>query len=147
MPRRLRRPERHAKLMDELASGDNSVFNTYAELLIFAGALGSFHSRRVEFKKVVGQVNYDVFEGRPEFPAVIECIALSESRSLAVFKEENSETRLTIFEEYACGGLEIISEKMAKGFLPQDAIIDLCKACQTSESVGPEVLRDYDLQF
>lgn len=147
MPRRIRRPNDFSSLMDKLAGSDESLFETYADLLIFTASLGFHHGRRKAFKQVAGQIPYTTFENRASFPTVINCIALGAKNDLSILKDENSDDRLTLFEEYACGGLEIVSSKLESGFLPKDAVIDLCTATQDKSNISSTLLDEYDLDL
>lgn len=147
MPRRLRRPSEFNNLMEKLVGDEESLFATYADLLIFAASLGFQHGKRKPFKQVAGQVPYGVFENRAVFPTVINSIALGEKNDLSILKEENSDDRLTIFEEYACGGLGILSNKLDSGFLPRDAVIDLCSATHERRDISTALLDEYDLKL
>lgn len=89
-------------------------FQTYADAIVFAAALGVKHKKRVPLgeisKREPGAIGLDIFVSRG-YDLVIKLLAVTETKDiniLAANDEEHEGKRLQIFEEYANGGLEIL---------------------------------------
>lgn len=116
--RRIKIAKDKSKLVKELKVSDNTTgpFQTYVDVLLFAAALGVKHKKRVplvEFTKDLDPIRRDYFY-QPKSELIINFLALSEIQSQLILanNEESDEQRLTIFEEYANGGLEILQQEL-----------------------------------
>jgi dnd system-associated protein 4 len=88
-------------------------FQSYADALVFAAALGMKRGRRepiTEYSKVIDPIRQDIFYGKG-YDQVINLLAVTsgnEPRILAS-TDEAEEERVRIFEEYANAGLELLA--------------------------------------
>lgn len=109
---RFKRPDKYIELYDELVKGDESIFNTYKDLMLFSACYGFKHKKRLP----VGTSSKDpirltIFQGSYDIN-VINGIALAETGDPKILSNEQEHERYKIFEEYSCGGLELIDTKI-----------------------------------
>lgn len=97
--------------IEKLPELGKSVFPTIRELLSFAALLGYSEGRKVPLDKNSGteDIGGSVYEHH-EAMEIIFALAIAEIKSSEILKEGNEEKCATIYEEYANGGLELISE-------------------------------------
>jgi dnd system-associated protein 4 len=117
---RVRVAKDKAELVKSLTSSDDATgpFQTYADVIVFAAALGAKHSRRIPLgevsKREPSPIGQEVFVSRG-YDLVIKLLAITATQDLKIlsYHEEKSENeRLRIFEEYANGGLEILQKEL-----------------------------------
>lgn len=122
MPRRVRRPKDKDELLATLV--EDGPFATFREVLVFAAALGVASQRRVSFEQTSEPIPWEVF-GNTAAPTM-DMIAAVTSDDIDILADDRIDDRLTIFEEYANGGLEIIRERLANDPRPAlDVILDI----------------------
>jgi len=108
MAKRIRRPSKFDDMLTDMTS--KKVFETYKDVLIFAACLGFKRKKRVPFTKSGEPIDLQIFSG--EFnTSVINIIAVAESSDLSYMGQDKEAERIVAFEEYACGGLEIIKNE------------------------------------
>jgi len=102
-------------LRADSADDTTKPFQTYAEVLVFAAALGAKRDRREPFaefsKRDPDPIPYDVFRKYDKVVKLLAVVATKNPRVLAD-SEEAEESRIKIFEEYANAGLEIIDNEL-----------------------------------
>jgi len=110
-----------AELVQSLRANDDntSPFQSYADVLVFAAALGMSSSARhpiQEYSKKIDPIRQDVFQGKG-YEQVINLISIADTNDpkLVTKSEEAERLRIKIFEEYANAGLEILEHRL-KGF-------------------------------
>lgn len=109
-----------AELIKSLTTSENnnSPFPTYADVVVFAAALGAKRKKRSPLgqisKKDPGPINLDVFVTRG-YDTAIKLLAIAdtkEAKILGTLDPRMAEKRIEIFEEYANGGLEILRDEL-----------------------------------
>jgi dnd system-associated protein 4 len=117
---RIRVARDKAELVKSLiASADNnSPFQTYADVILFAAVLGAKHNQRVPLgeisKKDPGPISIDIFISRGYDP-VMKLIAIAATENINVISPDRADfeqQRIGIFEEYANGGLAILEKEL-----------------------------------
>ncbi|MEH1948461.1 MAG: DNA phosphorothioation-associated protein 4 [Nostoc sp.] len=117
---RIRVAKDKAELVKDLTSsnGGTGPFNTFADVIVFAAALGAKHKKRVPLgeisKREPSPIPQEQFIVRG-YNTVINLIAIAETQEIKVLSLEegnNNEKRNYIFEEYANGGLEILQSEI-----------------------------------
>lgn len=122
MPRRVRRPKDKEELLTTLV--EEGPFTTFREVLVFAAALGVASERRAPFDQSSEPIPWEVF-GNTAAPTM-DMIAAVTSDEMDILADDRIDERLTIFEEYANGGLEIIRERLANDPRPAlDVVLDI----------------------
>jgi len=108
MTDRVRRPKIYEEMLDELKN--NGVFKTYKDALMFAACLGYDRGKRLEFPKSSEPINLQIFSG--EFnQTILNTLAVAETLDPACMGKDMEDEKVRIFEEYACGGLEILKNE------------------------------------
>ena len=102
----------NASVFDE--SG-KKLFSTIRELLTFSALLGVHHSLRIPLDKSAGvdDIQGSIYDDT-EALEFIWLIGIIETENVDVLKDGNERDCALIFEEYANGGLQLISEWLAK---------------------------------
>ena len=116
---RIRVAKDKADLVKALTSADGATgpFQTYADAIVFAAALGAKHKKRVPLGEIskrepapIGQEHF-LIKG---YDLLIKLLAMVEAREISILSSNNENfenQRLRIFEEYANGGLEILQNE------------------------------------
>ena len=103
------------KLLDN--SGTTGVFQTYADIVIFAAAVGMRHRKKIPLQEVSqsepAPISMEVFISRG-YEWVINLIAIAHTEETTILATDNSEEaqRIAILEEYANGGLAKLREEL-----------------------------------
>lgn len=116
---RIRIAKDKANLVKTLASSDGATgpFQTYADVIVFAAALGAKHKKRVPLGEIskrepapIGQEHFFI----KGYDFVIKLLAMNEYKKIDILSSSNNyeNKRLRIFEEYANGGLEILQNEL-----------------------------------
>ncbi|MEH2122701.1 DNA phosphorothioation-associated protein 4 [Nostoc sp.] len=117
---RIRVAKDKAELVKDLTSSDGGTgpFQTFADVIVFAAALGAKHKKRVALgeisKREPSPIPQEQFIVRG-YNTVINLIAIAETQDIKVLSLQegnNNEKRNYIFEEYANGGLEILQSEI-----------------------------------
>lgn len=113
---RIRVAKDKAELVKALTAADGATgpFQTYADVVVFAAALGAKHNKRVPLgeisKREPSPIPQEPFIVRG-YDTVINLLAINETKDikiLSLLEDNSNEKRIYIFEEYANGGLEIL---------------------------------------
>ena len=118
MADRVRRPLQYGDFLNELTR-DRLVFKTYKDALMFAACLGYSRGKRVPFDKTAEPINLHTFSGKFD-EMVMNTLAVAELNDPYVMGEDREDEKIRIFEEYACGGLEILDHELGQGSLTLD---------------------------
>ncbi len=117
---RVRVAKDKAELVKSLVASpeNNSPFQTYADVILFAAVLGAKHEQRLPLgeisKKEPGPISSEIFIARG-YDTVIKLIAIAATENINVISPDRAdfeEQRIHIFEEYANGGLEILQQEL-----------------------------------
>jgi dnd system-associated protein 4 len=117
---RIRVAKDKAELVKDLTSSDGGTgpFNTFADVIVFAAALGAKHKKRVALgeisKREPSPIRIEYFASMGN-DILIKLLAINETKdikTLSINEEEYERQRNHIFEEYANGGLEILQNEL-----------------------------------
>lgn len=104
------------KLLENSAT--TGVFQTYADIVIFAAAVGMRHRKKIPLQEVSqsepAPISMEVFISRG-YEWVINLIAIADTEYTTILATDNSEIeaqRIAILEEYANGGLAKLREEL-----------------------------------
>lgn len=101
---------------------DSKIFSSYKDALVFAACLGFNRGKRVSFTKYSEPIHLNTFSGKYDM-MIFDVIAICENNdNPMMMSEHNSDERIRIFEEYACGGLEILSNEVNSKNIESDLI-------------------------
>ena len=117
---RIRVAKDKAELVKDLTSSDGGTgpFNTFADVIVFAAALGAKHKKRVALgeisKREPSPIRIEYFASMGN-DILIKLLSINETKdikTLSLNEEEYERQRNYIFEEYANGGLEILQNEL-----------------------------------
>ncbi|WP_373538920.1 DNA phosphorothioation-associated protein 4 [Chamaesiphon sp.] len=120
MENRIRVAKDKAELVKSLMASteNNSPFQIYADIILFAAVLGAKHQKRVPLgeisKKEPGPISMDIFITRG-YDAVMKLMAIAATENINVISPDRADfeqQRIEIFEEYANGGLDILDREL-----------------------------------
>jgi dnd system-associated protein 4 len=116
---RIKVAKEQAELVQQLVDdqGKTAPFQTFADVVAFAAAVGVKYGKRVKFQNISknqpAPISLDIFISRG-YDTLIKLIAIHETKNIDILANEieTEHQRLNIFEEYANGGLEIIQQEL-----------------------------------
>ncbi|MBE9257157.1 DNA phosphorothioation-associated protein 4 [Dolichospermum sp. LEGE 00246] len=117
---RIRVAKDKAELVKSLTSADGGTgpFQTFADVIVFAAALGVKHKKRVPLgeisKREPSPIRLEYFATMGH-DMLIKLLGIIETHDIAIlspYEEEYEKQRNGIFEEYANGGLEILQNEL-----------------------------------
>ncbi|MCX7592920.1 MAG: DNA phosphorothioation-associated protein 4 [Fischerella sp.] len=117
---RIRVAKDKAELVKALTSADGGTgpFQTFADVIVFAAALGAKHKKRVPLgeisKREPAPIRLEYFASMGH-DWVIKLLGITETKDVKILslnQEEHEAKRNHIFEEYANGGLEILQSEL-----------------------------------
>jgi dnd system-associated protein 4 len=117
---RIRVARDKAELVKSLIASaeNNSPFQTYADVILFAAVLGAKQTQRIPLgeisKKEPGPISIEIFIARGYDP-VMKLIAIAATENINIISPDRAEfeqQRIQIFEEYANGGLAILDREL-----------------------------------
>jgi dnd system-associated protein 4 len=123
MTRRVRRPAQHESLLKRL-SGEEGPFSTLAEVLAFAAGVGYAEDRRVPFARSGEPIDFDVFQ-RLGVEGFIDMLAVAAHDEVSILSAEQVDQRLTTFEEYANGGLEVLQNRLVQSKADLETLLSI----------------------
>lgn len=106
-----------ADFVKSLTKEENGPFQTYADAIAFAAALGARRKKRLPFNQISKEpspIDLDIFISRG-YDLEMKLIALADTKKPKIISSNNDEAekeRIHIFEEYANGGLEILKDEL-----------------------------------
>lgn len=112
------RDPKHTALLESLcerkaANTNRPVFKTFIDLIVFSAMIGFSRGRLSPLSERVNEIPQRVFHNQG-VDGLIYLIAVMHANSGEMFREKNESDAWQIFEQYANGGLEIISEILAE---------------------------------
>jgi dnd system-associated protein 4 len=99
------------------SGGTSGLFQTYADVIVFAASLGAQEGKRVPLTAITREpspISLEIFLSRG-YDSFIKLLALVEtqaSNSISAYEADAEELRVQILEEYANGGLEKLQEDL-----------------------------------
>ena len=146
---RIRVAKDKAELVKALTTADGATgpFQTYADVIAFAAALGAKHKKRVPLgeisKREPSPIPQEQFIVRGH-DMVINLLAVIETKDikvLSIHEQKSNEKRNDIFEEYANGGLEILQLELRGAVDYSERLLLIL----SSERVNQEQIEEFDL--
>lgn len=107
---RVRRPAQYDAMLDDLK--EKGIFEKLTNALVFAACLGHRRSNAKDIGAAGEPVRLPLFNDRYD-EAVMNALAiLAKDGDPFMLAKENEDERISIFERYACGGLEVLSREI-----------------------------------
>ncbi len=119
---RVRRPERHEVLIQQMRN--DAGFPAMRDVLLFAAGVGFAQGRRVPFDRSGEPIRYEILTNDAlAEPFVSMLAAVSAQGDPEILDSARLTERITIFEEFANGGLEYIQEQVNTRREPLDVVV------------------------
>lgn len=113
---RVRQPKDHGALLEQLRTNNDGPFSTKAEALVFAAAVGWSKKQRRPFTEYLEPIRYHVVARSGTVESFISALAVLEHPDdPQILSDERVQDRITVFEEYANGGLVELQSKINTG--------------------------------
>lgn len=111
--RGIRRSKKFEEMVRQLAEKPHSisgrpVFPTIRELMCFAATLGFEHKRRNPIQDEYLEIDSRNFENSETAVDLLYLIGLASEKNVNILRDEETDKMVSIFEEYAQGGFEIL---------------------------------------
>lgn len=131
---RVRRPEDKDELLDRIVDGDGNAFNARYEALTFCAALGYSREKRIPFTNTGESIRWEQFQSVGA-GALSAMLAVASSDDAEIVAPERIEERIRVFEEYANGGLEVLSNEldMRPKMTPREVVLQLVLDAQQAD--------------
>ena len=142
MPRRIRRPADKESVFEALTKGESEVFTTYKDVMMMAACIGYSRKTRKPFDKTLEPISWSIFKDTDA--AVINALALAEIDDITILldTDDSFELKLTILEEYANAGLEVLQREVLRtAGRSLDNILDIVFSASQG-SMGHDLLVD-----
>jgi dnd system-associated protein 4 len=124
--RRVRIPADKEDILQLLVKSESSSgpFNLRADVLTFAAVLGLKNDKRIPFTESREPIRQDVFN-RQGHDTVINLVAVAASKDPKVLASDDAaeDIRITIFEEYANGGLDFLRGELRGAVDPLEHLL------------------------
>ena len=137
--KRIQRANDKEEIIKSLLSDQVGVFKEIWKLLLFAAQVGMRNDKRLPLKGVdAGKgVDQSTFGNCPAWPGVLYLMTLAETKNSNCLSGsvEAEDDRVSVFQEYANGGLEILRDFFAGRPLDLDGLLAFIET-QREESAG-----------
>ena len=137
--KRIQRANDKEEIIKSLMSDNVGVFKEIWKLLLFAAQVGMRNGKRLELKAVdAGKgIDQSTFGNCPAWPGVLYLMTLAETQKSDCLSgtAEADDDRVSIFQEYVNGGLEILRDFFAGRPLDLDGLLAFIET-QREESAG-----------
>ncbi len=124
--RRVQRDATKEEFIQQIIDNKTGYFGEIWRLLLFAALLGKAKGHREPLEKVDTGKSIDahIFKTSPLWPGIIHLLGVIEHGSSECLRKENWENSLKLFEEYANGGLALLSEELGERATSMEAIVN-----------------------
>ncbi|EJV69665.1 MULTISPECIES: DNA phosphorothioation-associated protein 4 [Bacillus] len=144
--RRIRRPKDQEEMYKVLTDRDElgGIFSSFKDIFMLAGIVGFMNKKRKTFTSSLEQIHWNVFNSETD-ETVINAVALAETGDLTIINtdDEAFDRKITIYEEYAAGGLEYLYDKiMENPRYALDNYFDFLKSMEKEVSIEKKNLKD-----
>lgn len=137
--KRIQRANDKEEIIKSLMSDQVGVFKEIWKLLLFAAQVGVRNDKRLSLKAVdAGKgIDQSTFGNCPAWPGVLYLMTLAETQKSDCLSgtEKAEDDRVSVFQEYANGGLEILREFFAGRPLDLDGLLAFIET-QKEEAAG-----------
>lgn len=139
MSENVRRPKEHEEMMYELCQTKEAIFDTFKDCLVFSACLGAARGNRRSFERSAEPVGIHIFRDKFDL-AIFQILGIFEEADPSIMSDASKSARVTIFEEYACGGLDILKERVFDA--PDDNHLAFVSLLKDTKKTGNNILSD-----
>lgn len=127
--RRIQRDQKYEPLVKVLSEGEDAIFREKWRVLIFAAMIGYRLDLRLPISSAESgkAIPVSYFEGNPSFRGLIYLLALVEAGDTACLSstESSDDALVTMFEEFANGGLRYLNEEIGDSSDVLNKLLDI----------------------
>jgi dnd system-associated protein 4 len=103
---RIHRPKDKEELIQQMLAEEDGPFTTMRDVLLFAAAFGWSRRRSEKLGETGEPIRYEIFRRSATAEAFIDALGvISRPEDPLILADERLQDRISIFEEYANGGL------------------------------------------
>lgn len=129
--------------MSSLTQGSESVFDNYVELMCFCACLGYAKKNPKPFEATAEPIAWSVFESRGK-DAIVNLVAAVASDDFDIVAPDHFIKKLSIFESFANGGLEILGQLIDKSPKTSfDVVRELILEAQSAPSAPKDSIDEF----
>lgn len=136
--RAIKRPLEQESMYRELTdkTEPGGIFSTYKDVFMLAGIMGFMHQRRISFNGSLEGIKWHIFNMETD-ETIINAVALAETQDVTILNsdDETFDRKITIFEEYAAGGLKYLYERIMQN--PKQALDEYLLLLKEAEVESP----------
>lgn len=116
------------------------IFGPIKDLLCFAAMLGFAEGRREPLSSKFGKedIQEQIFSRDKQAMYVVYLLALAEKKTVDIFKAENVNEMVLVFEEYANGGFKILQDWLNSNPTDVDGVDSLLVGLTNLKYIGVE---------
>ena len=126
-PKRIMRSKDKSEIIEELMHDNVGIFKEIWRLLLFAAQVGAKNHRRepLESPDSGSSIRQDIFGNCNAWPGILYLLSLAETENATLLAgdAEGDNKRITLFEEYANGGLAVLQEYFKAHTLNTESLI------------------------
>lgn len=126
-PKRIMRSKDKSEIIEELMHESIGVFRENWRLLLFAAQVGAKNGRREPLKSPDSgsAIRQDIFGNCNAWPGILYLLSVAETEDASLLSGDNDgdNQRITLFEEYANGGLTVLQEYFKSTPLNTDSLL------------------------
>lgn len=139
------RSKAYEDTLQTLGGPNSKMFPTLRDALSFAAALGYREGRRWKFDEKVGRedIQAQIYNGNDAIDLIF-AIGLAEAKSAEILKPNNEKECIEIFEEYANGGLALLTEWIEE-YADVDVDVAIWRGLKTINFVPEAEASDVDI--
>jgi len=114
--RAIRRAKMHDDVVRQLGEvvGGRAIFGTMREVMCFAAVLGFASERREKLEGDTEEIESRIWQNNQQALDLLYLIPLVSERTADILRDENEDRMITVFEEFANGGLGRLKEWLAE---------------------------------
>ncbi len=104
----------HSELVDNLCKAGSRYFDNIYELFTLAACIGYSKGRKSKVEKAGKKIEFNQLRSFENFDGIFLSICLAHSKESSILKDDDETitSRMTIFSEYANGGMEILKKEV-----------------------------------
>jgi len=125
--KRIMRSKDKSEIIEELMHDNVGIFREIWRLLLFAAQVGAKNNRREPLKSPDSgsSIRQDIFGNCNAWPGILYILSLAETEdaTLLAGDSEGDNKRITLFEEYANGGLAVLQEHFKANPLNTESLL------------------------
>lgn len=139
--RRIQRSQAVEAYIQTVIANDGSPFREIWKFILFCSALGQKTGKRKPLGNVDSgkSIPSQIFSNCAAWPGYLYLLGIVEASDPGVMNQSEENKLLTIFEEYANGGLALLMERFPSGSIDVPAFVDLSLEFLLATEIKPDL--------